>query len=103
MYLIDHDAKAFFDDFEAVQDDLYSCLPIEVVDRKTGQTHQAYTYILDNFNEDLLSDKYFKFESYSSVNPYYPEYKKQDDTPDHVDSILAVVKTHPLKEIEIFF
>jgi hypothetical protein len=90
--LIDHDAKVFFDEFEAVQDDLYSCLPIEVVDQQTGQTHQAYTYMLDNFNEDLLSDKYVQLDNYFSINPYYPEYKKSEDKSDRVDLVLAVVK-----------
>jgi hypothetical protein len=92
MYLIDQDAKEYFDEFEGVHADFYCSKQIDVVDQKTGQTYKAFTYMLHDFNEDLLNEKNVLLDNYSSVNPYYPEYKKPNDTPDRLDQVLGVVK-----------
>lgn len=92
MFLIDQNAKEYFDEFEGVGDNLYSPILIDVVDKKTNQTHQVLTYLLDNFRPDLLNEKTILFESYSSVNDFYPEYKKQEDSPDNLATVFNAVK-----------
>lgn len=90
--MIDQPAKEFFDDFEGVHDDFYSCKLIEVTEPASGTVHQVYTYVLDNFNEDLLNDKAVLFDNYTSVNQIHPEYEKRLDTPDNLTKVLSVVK-----------
>ena len=92
MYLIDQEAKEFFDDFEGIHDNFYSAKIIEVKDQKTGTVHQVTTYMMDNFKEELINENTIFFENYSSKNQYYPEYQKRLDRPENVDIALSAVK-----------
>ena len=80
------------DEFEGVQDNLYACHVIEVLNHKTGQIERAVSYLLDDFKEELLHEKGSLFESYSSINDYYKEYKKFEDTPENTNSLLRQLK-----------
>lgn len=89
--MIDEETKQFLDSFEGVDDNLYSIFQIEVKD-KSGAIHLCSTYILDNFNEELLNDSTILFDNYSSINPYFGEYRKNHDTPENLHLLLQQVK-----------
>jgi len=82
----------FFDDFEGVQDNLYKCIKINVFDTKSGNTHEAYVYVLNEFKPEILNEKTILFENYSSVNPYYGEYRKADDRPENHENLIDQLK-----------
>lgn len=90
--MIDKEAKEYLDWFEGVDDGLYIPLPIQVVDKKTGQVHQVYCYMVNNFNPDLLNENTILFENYSSKNEFYSEYKKSDDTPENLAIVYNTIK-----------
>ena len=71
---------------------MYACYVIEVLNHKTGQVERAASYLLDDFKEELLNEKAILFESYSSINDYYPEYKKFEDTDENTNSLLRQLK-----------
>ena len=89
--MINEETKEFLDYFEGVDDGLYNVYSIEVLDEKTMEKHVCLTYFLDDFNEDLLRSKVF-FENYSSINSFYGEYKKSQDTPENVCNLLKEIK-----------
>lgn len=81
--MIDDKAKQFFDDFEGVNENLYSPFLIDVKNKTSGELHQCVTYLLDNFRPEILNEKTILFESYTSKNEFLPEYQKKDDVPDN--------------------
>lgn len=92
MYLVDDTTVKFLDWFEGVEDDLYKVYEIQVKEKSTGVIHQVPAYMLDNFKPELLSDSVHVFESYSSKNEFYGEYKKEEDSMDATDKLLLQVK-----------
>lgn len=92
MYLIDHEAKKFLDEFEGVHEDLYSDMLIDVVDKKTDQVQHVCAYLLDNFRHDLLDENTVLLEKYSSSNPYQKNYEKHNDTPANSNHVYNAVK-----------
>lgn len=93
--MIDEETKQFLDYFEGVDDNLYKIKEIEVeaVDNQQMDNIQVCcTYILDDFNEKLLTDETILFENYSSVNSYFGEYKKNHDTPQNLNILIKQVK-----------
>jgi hypothetical protein len=66
-----------------------------VLNHKTGQVERAASYLLDDFKEELLNEKAILFESYSSINDYYPEYKKFEDTDENTNSLLRQLNLRP--------
>jgi len=81
----------FLDWFEGVSDSLYSVFKIDVRENTTGKVHSVPAYLLDNFKPELLESRHF-FESYSSVNEFYGEYKKDEDSLDETLKLLKQVK-----------
>ena len=77
--MIDNKAKEFFDEFEGVNEGLYSPFKIDVRDKITGEVHQCLVYLLDNFKPEILDEQTVLFENYTSKNEYFPEYKKRSD------------------------
>lgn len=94
LYLIDEAAKKYLDEFEGVEENLYSVFTIDVIDEKTNQMHQVFSYLLDNFRKDLLNENTVLFESYSTVNKYYPTYQKRKDTPENLKIVYDAVKAN---------
>jgi hypothetical protein len=92
IYLVTNEVKEWLDWFEGVSDKLYVCKKIDVQDNKTGQVHQAYAYLLEDFKEELLNENTVLFESYSSKNELFPEYEKFEDTPDNTYNLLKQLK-----------
>ena len=90
--MIDEKTKLFLDDFEGIQDDLYKLQEMEVIDIETDFVQVCSTYVLDNFNETLITNETILFDNYSSVNSYYGEYKKSHDTPENINILLKQVK-----------
>ena len=78
--MADQAAKDFLDEFEGVEDNMYTLIKIDVKDNTTGTIHQVYAYLLDQFKESLLEGSVL-LENYSSINPYYGSYKIEDDKP----------------------
>ena len=76
--MIDDETKKFLDFFEGVDDNLYSIYEIEVKCKKTGQIHIASSYLLNNFHHNLLTIDTILFETYSSINKYFAEYRKSE-------------------------
>ena len=92
MFLIDKDAKEYFDEFEAVHLNLYSLELINVIDKKTNQIHQVFAYLVNDFKQELLNEKTILFENYSSINDFYPVYQKREDTPENFRVLYDAVK-----------
>ena len=90
--MIDEKTKLFLDDFEGVQNNLYKLQEMEVIDIETDFVQVCSTYVLDNFNETLITNETILFDNYSSVNSYYGEYKKSHDTPENINILLKQVK-----------
>ena len=78
--------------FEGVEINLYSFIRIEVKDKVSGNRRTVSTYILDNFNPELLNERTHFFERYSSINGIFGEYKKEEDNIDDSDKLLKQVK-----------
>jgi hypothetical protein len=77
---VDDETLEFLDWFEGVDQDLYSVFEIEVREQEKGKVLRVPTYMLDNFNPDLLNENTIYFKSYSSVNQFYEEYVKEEDS-----------------------
>ena len=90
--MVDNETKAWLDWFEGVSDKLYGVKTIDLRENKTGQIHQAYAYVLEDFRDDLLNDDTIFLENYSSKNMYFPEYEKFDDDPENTYSLLKQLK-----------
>lgn len=89
---MDAETLEFLDWFEGVSDNLYTVHQIEVRDQNTNEVHTVGAYLLDNFKAELLSEAKHLFETYSSVNEFYGEYKKSEDSMDETDKLLKQVK-----------
>lgn len=89
--MIDQETKDFLDYFEGIEDGLYSIQSIEVIEEESNATHVCLTYFLEDFNENLLQSQVF-FDNYSSINSFYGEYKKSEDTPENVCNLLRAIK-----------
>jgi hypothetical protein len=76
-----------------VGDDIYKPIELEVKDMNTGELHKAITYVLDDFNQDLLN--LTLIESYSSRD--HPKYDKVEDTPNNTEFIYNAVKSKQKK------
>lgn len=94
LYLIDEEAKKYLDEFEGVHENLYSVFTIDVIDKKTNQVHQACSYLLDNYKENLLNENTVLFENYSSINKYHSVYQKRSDTPENSKIVYDAVKAN---------
>lgn len=77
IYQIDQSTKQFLDEFEQVDQGLYSCRTIQVQQSNTGELLDAVVYMLDQFPGELLQE--VLLEEYTSRNPHYPEYDKELD------------------------
>ena len=91
LCLVDKAAKEWLDEFEGVQDNIYSVLPVEVRDHKSGALQRPYAYLLDKFRHDLLDSRVL-FESYSSINDHYGPYNTKDDRPENANHVFDQIK-----------
>jgi hypothetical protein len=89
--LVDQECKDFLDEFEGVEDNIYTLIKIDVMDSNTGTIQQVYAYLLDQFKESLLEGA-IMLENYSSINPHYGSYKIEDDKPENNDFVLKQIK-----------
>ena len=89
--MVDQKTVDFLDDFEGIHDNFYSKKLIKVKDQSTDQLHEAYCYVLEDFNESLLNDEYLT-NDYDSNNKYNLKYKKSSDTADRTCSLVQQVK-----------
>ncbi len=89
--MVDQECKDFLDEFEGVEDNIYTLIKIDVMDSNTGTIQQVYAYLLDQFKESLLEGA-IMLENYSSINPHYGSYKIEDDKPENNDFVLKQIK-----------
>ncbi len=89
--MVDQEAKEFLDEFEGVEDNLYTVIKIDVKDNKTGTIQQVYAYLLDQFKESLLEGAVL-LDNYSSINPHYGSYKIDEDKPENNEFVLKQIK-----------
>lgn len=96
--MIDNKAREFLDEFEGVNEGLFSPFIIEVKDKNIGEIHQCISYLIDNFKPEILNNKTILFEKYSSKNEFFPEYKKSDDIPSNSNrnSVYGAIKNIPV-------
>lgn len=92
MYFVNDETLKFLDWFEGVEENLYKVYKIEVMEKSTGISHQVPAYMLDGFKSELIEGSVHYFESYSSRNEFYEEYKKEEDSMDATDKLLMQIK-----------
>mgnify|MGYP002785422937 CR=1 FL=1 len=90
--MIDQETKNYLDYFEGVEEEIYSVKSLEIRDNKTGVLHNCYAYVIENFRPELIGENAVFFENYSSINQFYPEYKKCEDTPENSNHLYDSVK-----------
>ena len=91
MYSVDNQTLEFLDWFEGVSDSLYTVFRIDVQENTTGEVHSVLVYLLDDFKSELLESVHL-FESYTSINEFYGEYKKEEDSMNETQKLLKQVK-----------
>ena len=89
--MVDQKTLDFLDDFEGIEENFFSKKLIDVKDQTSNELHEAYCYVLEDFNESLLDDEYLISE-YDTNNKLNLPYKKEGDTPSRTNTLVQQVK-----------
>jgi gamma-glutamylaminecyclotransferase len=93
IYLVDDETLEFLDEFEGLHQNFYSKQKISVKSVLSGDIHEAFCYVLENFKPYLIENTKYLLDDYDSNNNQFNlSYVKRIDTPDRADSLIEQVK-----------
>lgn len=104
IFLMDQAAKDYFDEFEGIHEDFYSCERIQVREitesnEVTDQVHDVFIYMMNNVNESLLlNEKTLLLDRYTAKSDLYGEYQPKLDKPEHAQQLASQIKTLDKKD-----
>ena len=80
MYEVDEEALATLDEFEGVHLNIYSGIEIKARDAEDN-IHSLRTYVLEDFNPNLLHNDAILFDNYTEKNPFFGGYLHRSKDP----------------------